>query len=239
MFDSPEWIPWKRVSIEAFVIVGSILLAFAIDASWDQRLRSADESVLLESIRADMLSNQAEIERVDGINGRAIRSYVAFVGSSPAELGALDPDSAVVLLRRLLPTATFTPFDGSLRGMDRSILSSHEVRRILGSWEGLASDLLENGGPLREGAREVWQATAGVSPEILLRPGEIALLQGDVSPLGVVDSFPAATLAALREDLEFVVAFATHYRFLSIGQVKLMGLRASTDSLMVLLEAAR
>jgi len=232
MGDSPEGIPWKRVSIEAFVIVGSILLAFAIDAAWDKRLKSADESVLLESIRTDMLSNRAEIERVDGINGQVIRSYVAFIGRSPTELGALDSDSALALLEGLLPTATFTPFDGSLRGMDRSILSSNEVRRTLGAWEGLAADMVEIGRALQDGARTVWQATAGVSPEILLRQRDILLPQS-------VDSLPAATLAALRADPEFVVAFATHYRFLSASQVKLMRLSASTDSLMALLEAAR
>ncbi len=225
MGDSPGGIPWERVSIEAFVIVGSILLAFAIDAAWDKRLKSADESVLLESIRTDMLSNRAEIERVVGINRRNIRSYVAFIGSSPTELGTLEADSAVVLLQGLLPTALFTPFDGSLRGMDRSILSSHEVRRTLGAWEGLAADVLENGRALQDGARAIWQATAGVSPEILLRER--------------VDSLSAATLAALRADPDVVVAMATQHRFRTVGQAKVMRLSASTDSLIALLEAAR
>ena len=31
-----QTIPWKRLAIEASAIVGSILLAFAIDAWWDE-----------------------------------------------------------------------------------------------------------------------------------------------------------------------------------------------------------
>lgn len=239
MGDSLEGISWKRVSVEAFVIVGSILLAFAVDAAWDKSLKSADESVLLESLRTDMLSNRAEIERVDSINGQAIRAYLAFIGSSPTELGAVDPDSALALLGDLLRTAAFTPFDGSLRGMDRSILSSPEVRRTLGAWEGLAEDLVETGRALYDGSREVWQAAADVSPEVLLRQRDIPLLRGDIRPLQRSDIIPTATLAALRAEPEFVAAFAAHYRFLSVGQIKLMRLSASTDSLTALLEAAR
>lgn len=40
-------IPWKRISAEAVAIVGSILLAFAIDAWWDDRV---DETVAREYV---------------------------------------------------------------------------------------------------------------------------------------------------------------------------------------------
>jgi hypothetical protein len=47
-------IPWKRISIEAATIVGSILLAFAIDAWWDQRAESTQERDVLETLLVDM-----------------------------------------------------------------------------------------------------------------------------------------------------------------------------------------
>jgi hypothetical protein len=43
-------IPWKRLSVEALAIVGSILLAFAIDAWWEDLARSSDEVESLELI---------------------------------------------------------------------------------------------------------------------------------------------------------------------------------------------
>jgi hypothetical protein len=45
-----ERIPWKRLSVEAMAIVASILLAFAIDAWWEDLARSSDEVESLELI---------------------------------------------------------------------------------------------------------------------------------------------------------------------------------------------
>ena len=55
-------IPWNRIGIEAIAIVGSILLAFAIDAWWAERLERADEEVQLDRIRTEFSTN---IERID------------------------------------------------------------------------------------------------------------------------------------------------------------------------------
>ena len=45
-----ELIPWMRSVAEGTAIIGSILLAFAIDAAWERRGEFAEK--LLESIRA-------------------------------------------------------------------------------------------------------------------------------------------------------------------------------------------
>jgi hypothetical protein len=52
-------IPWKRISVEAAAIVGSILFAFAIDAWWDQRAESAQERNVLETLLVDMRDFQS------------------------------------------------------------------------------------------------------------------------------------------------------------------------------------
>ena len=44
---------FRRVAIEATAIVLSILLAFAIDAWWEQRGLDADAAVLISGLRAD------------------------------------------------------------------------------------------------------------------------------------------------------------------------------------------
>ena len=53
MTDTPKT-RWKRLSLEAAAIVASILLAFWIDAGWDQREDAARERVVLETLLADM-----------------------------------------------------------------------------------------------------------------------------------------------------------------------------------------
>ena len=46
--------PWKRITVEAAAIVASILMAFAIDAWWENRGLANDEIVSLELIRRDL-----------------------------------------------------------------------------------------------------------------------------------------------------------------------------------------
>ncbi len=55
-------IPWKRLSLEAVAIIASILLAFAIDAWWEDRQERVLEQQYLASLKADF---QADIEELD------------------------------------------------------------------------------------------------------------------------------------------------------------------------------
>ena len=43
----PRIIPWKRIAVEAVAIVASILLAFAIEAWWDDWQQQEAEQVIL------------------------------------------------------------------------------------------------------------------------------------------------------------------------------------------------
>ena len=72
-----ENIPWKRLYVEAAAIVASILLAFAIDAWWEDRQDRVLEHQYVVSLRADF---QADIEELDN----AIAS-----AESRAQLGRL------------------------------------------------------------------------------------------------------------------------------------------------------
>ena len=55
-------IPWKRISVEAVAIVGSILLAFAIDAGWDDRQAHAKRQELIQGLTSDF---ESLVERAD------------------------------------------------------------------------------------------------------------------------------------------------------------------------------
>ena len=47
-------IPWLRVFVEGVVIVGSILLAFGIQAWWDERQERREETELLLGLAPDV-----------------------------------------------------------------------------------------------------------------------------------------------------------------------------------------
>jgi len=51
-------IPWKRLSVEAAAIVASILLAFSIDAWWDDRQQREAEQVILQALLDDLQVKQ-------------------------------------------------------------------------------------------------------------------------------------------------------------------------------------
>ena len=57
-------IPWLRVFVEGVVIVGSILLAFGIDAAWDGRQERERKTVVLSEMLADLEADAAGMEAV-------------------------------------------------------------------------------------------------------------------------------------------------------------------------------
>ena len=54
-------IPWPRIFAEGAIIVISILLAFAIDAWWDDRNAQQDEAIYLSTLRSVLIEQQREI----------------------------------------------------------------------------------------------------------------------------------------------------------------------------------
>lgn len=57
-------IPWLRVLVEGVVIVGSILLAFGIDAAWEGRNQRQRRAALFAALGNDMALARAEVDRV-------------------------------------------------------------------------------------------------------------------------------------------------------------------------------
>ena len=85
-----QGIPFKRLTLEAFAIVGSILLAFAIDAWWEgHQLRDA-EAAAMEALRDELVQNREVLRRSIAFNRLSIRSASFFLSASPAQLRQAD-----------------------------------------------------------------------------------------------------------------------------------------------------
>ncbi len=131
-------IPWNRFTVEAIVIVGSILLAFAIDAWWEERLERELEQDYLSGFQADLLSDggalgtaQRRIERAvfaaehflllagTNLNGHwnVLRNY-----ESPTLQTEFDPSSP----RWFSSALNFTPADSTYI----TIVSNGDLRTI-------------------------------------------------------------------------------------------------------------
>ena len=136
-------IPWKRLAAEAVAIVGSILLAFAIDAWWDERNDRVRLVSAIQSLAAEVADARIEIVRATQRNQDRIDSLRQFLSHSPEQLFELDASS--------LPTRQFgppSPFDtsgfalqGLLSGGNLEIISDDELRAALISWSQFPAEI--------------------------------------------------------------------------------------------------
>lgn len=95
-------IPLKRLVIESAAIVASILLAFAIDAWWDDRTNRADERIILQSLVDDLRIKQQLAER-DRIRRQAVfDSAVTLLSLALEESSEIDERQVSRLLGDIL-----------------------------------------------------------------------------------------------------------------------------------------
>ena len=58
-------IPWKSITVESVAIVVSILLAFAIDAWWEERQERRFEQEALVSLKSEYESHLSHEQHLD------------------------------------------------------------------------------------------------------------------------------------------------------------------------------
>lgn len=103
---------WSRLFIEGVVIVVSILLAFAIDAWWDERQEAKEAELQVERVVAELEASaillEQQIEALDVTTDTAKRFLVMF-GPEP---GPVDKTVAGALFNELFASGTIS-FDRS------------------------------------------------------------------------------------------------------------------------------
>ena len=141
-------IPWLRVFLEGTVIVGSILLAFALDAWWDNRNREDELRIQLQVVADEMESARQALQNV-----LAAHDWNAHLAEHlRAALVQVPEGSEVVvsdtLVGPLLPQATADVTTGSLDAFIASggleLVQDPEIRRILLAWPTRIQDLQDD-----------------------------------------------------------------------------------------------
>ena len=140
---------WARVLVEGIVIVGSILLALAVDEWWENRELREAEMEILERLADEFDANATQLqEKADG-HRRALAGTEALleVTGSPSR-GGPQVDSLSTLIWDFLHTPTFDPEDGVLNSLitsgEMSIITSDDLRTALAGWPSLIRDLKED-----------------------------------------------------------------------------------------------
>lgn len=129
----------KRIAIEAITIVGSILLAFAIDAWWDEFRSRQDAEIVLNSLHDELTQVEEFMSWHDRYSG-AIRNSAkqllkAAVGNDP-KLEDSEIDRLLANLTYFVGEAWFLvpELDSLVLSDDLSLVESRELRQKLKSW---------------------------------------------------------------------------------------------------------
>ena len=134
----------KRLLLEAFVIVGSILLAFSIDAAWEGRLESQRRVQLFDSIEADVAATRLVMEeRIAWAEDVAARATSLLEGISAGVVGA-ELDSLVYSVGNIFVKGYWKPinqtYEQALGSGDLALIEDQALRLLLGQY----AESLEN-----------------------------------------------------------------------------------------------
>jgi hypothetical protein len=131
-----EAISWKRVAVEGVAVVFSILLAFWIDAWWENRQERADERIVLASLVGELRQFTEQYEGakhyVTALRESA-RTLLIASGNpdnslSDEEIDSLLADATWYLPPNVLPTPEL---DSLISSGDISLISNFYLRRRL------------------------------------------------------------------------------------------------------------
>jgi len=137
-------IPWKRLYIEAGAIVASILLAFAIDAWWAERLDRIAEREELLRLYEEFELNRERIDFWVKDGGLVHRERQSALRVSDALDAAFKNDLKSALIRdvdiaAMMQTPTFeanTPvFESLVRSGRMEIIENREIVNAISTWE--------------------------------------------------------------------------------------------------------
>jgi hypothetical protein len=143
-------IPWNRYTAESIVIVASILLAFAIDAWWEERGERAAEQILLENLLSDFKETEEilEVELPRYAQQKewalSVLEYGISGGSIPKPEILHQPFSFIRLWMGIISTYPKTDtLDGALASGRIGIISNHELRSSLAGWPRIVKEFSE------------------------------------------------------------------------------------------------
>jgi hypothetical protein len=146
--------------VDAIVVVLSILLAFAIDAWWDDRGERKAEVVLLKRLQADFSEVRSMLEVTKQDHADTHDACIALLEYKVGEPLPTSPLVDAMVAKVFIASRTFNPGAGAVAAFLNSD-SSRRVRNqplaaLLLAWSGLVEELQEEEAQLQKGVSERW-----------------------------------------------------------------------------------
>ena len=241
---------WKTWLIDGLVIVASILLAFAIDAWWQNRVAAEDEAELIGAIIQDVERTQLEIDRVLERNQMHATAVKIFMDTTPEALSELEngfaanallgaPENANYssfwALFALNGITTFTPYLGSMTDTGLSQVSDPSTRGAIGNWLVQIADAEENTPGLMERGNALKEMAAGHGAAQLMAQ-ERGIISSSPPTGGVTH---AGVLSSMRDDEEMANLILRYHNQRDNSNRKIERLSAATSELLKMLHQYR
>ena len=138
-----QHIPWKRIAVEAAAIVGSILLAFAIDAWWDDYQNRSEEQRILVGLKSEFEQNLGLIEIELSYRHAVIDSILKILDAAVAT-DPMEPEALDSLIGDLTWWQNIKYYRGAIDGLLQSggisFIGNDELRLALASMPGKYDD---------------------------------------------------------------------------------------------------
>jgi hypothetical protein len=149
-----QGISFKRLTLEAIAIVGSILLAFAIDAWWQQRIELRQADALIVNLHADLQTSQVHLAQWLAGNQWMHRSATELLENIK---GAETDEEISVRYETIVGSigaATYDPTNSTLDAMLSSgqinLIEDVRLRNALALWQQKLADTQEDEVLIRE-----------------------------------------------------------------------------------------
>lgn len=141
-------VPWLRIGAESIAIIGSILLAFAIDASWDSHVERAEEQVYLAALQVQFEQSLDQLQSHVVALENAREATRLILSINEADLQAIEWEDFAKLLRESIALQRINLPSGALEALvssgDLRILTDRELAARLANWSSLIAEGYEN-----------------------------------------------------------------------------------------------
>lgn len=145
--------PWARIVGEGGLIVVSILLAFAIDAWWEERAERVLETALLSDLQKDFEASQAHLNVWLEGNRRMLRATKHLLDQVTLAVPGTTFEVEFEWVMAAVGTPTYSPTDSTVNAALASgqlgLLMDDELRTALSSWHQQLDDTGEDENLLR------------------------------------------------------------------------------------------
>ncbi len=154
-------IPWTTLLIEGVAIVVSILLAFAIDAWWDQRKERAEERDILVGLEVEFVDLRERLDTWAVFNQDGFDLLDRFLSDAVGDMDSSEFEQ--VFIRSFLVNVLDQggPLDALLASGRLEKIQDDEIRARLAKWPDWLEDIHTNDLSIRDFAwREIGPALA-------------------------------------------------------------------------------